>query len=195
MIEILLVLTIIVMVMSIGIPQISRITYQRVASTTRRFVGMMREIRNDAIFLNKIHRLALNFDDHTYWVETQDNFELLSDKMFVPPKKAEKKAGSSEVKDEKPQNFSIADKYGKGPVPLPSGVVFDGILKEREGYLKQGTAYLFFFPSGYAERGIIYLNKEGAESGGYSLLLRPATGKVDIYNGKITDLDAPEPTN
>lgn len=182
LIEILLVLAIISMVTSIGIPAVARLTYQRVASTTRRFVGTLRSVRNDAILLNRIYRLAINFEDQTWWIEKQSQLEQLGTESQAG-KKADPK------KEAPPSNFAIADKYGKKARELPGGVVFDGVLTEQEGLLKQGLVYVHFFPSGYAEQSIVYLNKQGVETGGYSLYVRPANGKIEVFNRRVTSFE------
>lgn len=182
LIEILLVLAIIAMVTSIGIPAVGRLTYQRVAGTTRRFVGVLRSVRNDAILLNRIYRLAINFEDQTWWVEKQNQLELLG---------SDSQAGA--VSDPKrpspPSGFVPAEKYGTKPKELPGGVVFDGILTERDGLLRQGIAYVHFFPSGYAEQSLLYLNKQGVEDGGYSLLVRPANGSIQVFNRRVDNFE------
>lgn len=182
LIEILLVLAIIAMVTSIGIPAVGRLTYQRVAGTTRRFVGVLRSVRNDAILLNRIYRLAINFEDQTWWVEKQSQLELLG---------SDSQAGSipDPKKPAPPSGFVTADKYGSKPKELPGGVVFDGVLTERDGLLKQGIAYVHFFPSGYAEQSLVYLNKQGVESGGYSLYVRPANGSIQVYNRRVINFE------
>jgi general secretion pathway protein H len=183
LIEILLVLGIIAMITSIGIPAVGRLTYQRVAGTTRRFVGTLRSVRNDAILLNRIYRLAIDFESQTWWIEKQAKLELLGSesqgKAAADPKKPAPP----------PSGFSIADKYGKKPRELPGGVVFDGVLTERDGLLRSGLAYIHFFPSGYAEQSIVYLNKQGVETGGYSLYVRPANGKIEVFNRRVQSFE------
>jgi len=183
LIEILLVLALIAMVTSVGIPAVGRLTYQRVAGTTRRFVGTLRSVRNDAILLNRIYRLAIDFENQTWWIEKQSKLELLGTESQGQAAPDPKKPAPS------PSGFSIADKYGKKPRELPGGVIFDGVLTERDGLLKSGLAYVHFFPSGYAEQSIVYLNKQGAEGGGYSLYIRPANGKIEVFNRRVLSFE------
>lgn len=179
-------LAIISMVSSVGIPAISRLTYQRVSATTRRFVGTLRSVRNDAILLNRIYRLAIDFDKQSWWIEKQGQLELLGTDSQIgvkPDPKAKKKVAPP------PTSFAIAEKYGKEPRPLPGGVVFDGVLTEQDGFLKEGLVYVHFFPSGYAEQSIVYLNKEGKNTGGYSLYIRPASGKIEVFNQRVVSFE------
>lgn len=183
LIEILLVLGIIAMVTSIGIPAVGRLTYQRVAGTTRRFVGTLRSVRNDAILLNRIYRLAIDFENQTWWIEKQSRLELLGTES------QSRKPNDPKNPPPPPSGFSIADKYGKKPKELPGGVVFDGVLTERDGLLRTGLAYIHFFPSGYAEHSVVYLNKQGVETGGYSLYIRPANGKIEVFNRRVKSFE------
>lgn len=184
LVEILIVIAIISLVMSMGLPAIQRVTYQRLNATTRKFVGMIRTIRNDAILLNGVYRLAIDFEHAAYWVEVQRKFEMLSDEPEDPKKKPKPKKG-----EPPPSNFVLADKFAKEPVPFPDGVVPEGVLKEKEGLIKQGVAYIHFFPNGFNDQAILYLNKAGAKSEGYSLVIRPTSGRVDIQGGRVNGFD------
>ncbi len=186
LIEILIVMAIIAAVMAIGLPAIQRVTYQRINSTTRKFVGLIRTVRNDAVLLNNIYRLTIDLDKKTYWIETQREQALLSDPVAVDPKKKRGAvAGSS-------SNFNMAPKYNKKPLPMPDGVAFDGVLKEKEGLIKEGMVYVHFFPSGFNEQAILYLKREGTDVVSYSLVIRPTSGKVDIYPQVVNNFEVPK---
>lgn len=173
LIEILIVLAIIALVLSLGMPAIQSVTNQRINSTTRRFTGLIRAIRNDAILLNLIHRLVINFDDQTWWIESQKKFGLLEEE---PPEDGE------EVPD---TNFTYAEKYTTEPRKMPGGVVFSGVRTERDGLISKGVAYVHFFPNGFTEQSILYLSKEGAESVFYSMILRPTSGRIELQPGPV----------
>ena len=125
-------------------------------------MGMTKTIRNDAILLNVIYRLGLDLDENTWWVESQKGL-----KMLIEP-------SESQNEDEEPDsNFVMAEKFSKKPIPLPTGVVFGGILTEKFGLISEGITYVHFFPNGYTEQTILYLKKEGADQVFYSMILRP----------------------
>lgn len=171
--------------MSLGLPAIERVTYMRLNSTTRKFIGLIRTIRNDAILLNSVYRLVIDFENAQYWVESQREFKLLAAEPEEPKKKGKK--GS---KDEPPpSNFTIAEKFGKKPTPMPDGVVIEGVLNERDGLIKQGVAYVHFFPNGFNDQAILQLNKAGAKGEGYSLLIRPTSGRVELHRERLNAFD------
>jgi len=166
--------------MSLGLPAIQQVTSQRINSTTRKMTGLVRSVRNDAVLLNLIYRLAINFDEQTWWIESQKKFALLHDQEEADKKNRKKD-------DETPtdsSNFSFADKYTKEPVKMPAGVVFSGVLTEQEGFNSKGIVYVNFYPNGFVDQSILYLNKEGSENVYYSMILRPNSGKVDLVAGK-----------
>lgn len=181
LIEVLLVLAIISMVMAVGLPAISRVTIFRLNSTARQFSGLIKTIRNDAILLNQAHRLVLNLDKKTYWVEAQTRGGLLNE---LEPQ------GKKKGKDAPPSSFSIADKYSKEARPMPAGVEMSGVYKEKEGQRTDGVVYLHFFPNGINDAAIMYLQKEASPETTLSLLVRPTSGRVDMFREKLKDLNA-----
>lgn len=185
LLEILIVLTIVSIVMAMAMPAISRVTYQRVNSTTRKFVGMTRTIRNDAILLNNIYRLVFDFENKTYWVETQRQFKLIGEEEaeYARKKKNSKKGEAP------PSNFSLAPKYSKEPIKWPGGVSIDGVMKDGVGVINKGLAYIHFFPNGFNEQAIIYINKEGEKTGGYSLWLHSNLGKIDVVRAHLNGFE------
>ncbi len=166
--------------MSLGLPAIQQVTNQRINSTTRKMTGMVRSVRNDAVLLNLIHRLVIDFDEQTWWVETQKKFALLHDEEEAQRK--DRKKGDEVLGDS--ANFNFADKYTKEPVKMPAGVVFSGVVTEQEGFINKGVAYINFYPNGFVDQSILYLNKEGSENVFFSMILRPNSGKVDLVAGK-----------
>lgn len=174
------------MVMALGLPAIQRVTLQKVNSTTRKFIGLIRTVRNDSILLNRVHRLVINFEKKQWWVEEQTQFKLLTDASTEPPPKAKK---GSKADPPPPSNFAMADKFSKEPMPMPSGVEFSGVLKEREGLVKEGMVYIHFFPNGFNDQAILYLNREGSEVVSYSMLLRPNSGRVELYREAVKSFE------
>ncbi len=173
------------MVMSVGLPAISRVTLYRLNSTTRQFVGLIRTIRNDAILLNQTHRLAIDLGKHTYWVESQTRDGLLSEVEENPKDRKTNKKG-----EVPPSQFGIAPKYSKEPRPMPGGVEFTSVFKEREGLRSEGLIYVHFFPNGINDQAILHLAKEGAPETTYSLVIRPTSGRVDIVRDIVKDFNA-----
>jgi|GEM_PF-1077095 len=182
LIEILLVLAIIVLVLSFGMPVVSRITGQNINTSARKLTALIRGVRTDAILLNSIYRLSLDLDKNTYSVESRDGAEPLSELALLSVKRDPK---NPDAVNAAASDFKVVDKYNKEPKNLPPGVVFNGLLKEKEGKIKEGIAYIYFFPNGLNEKAIVYLNSQSAKEGGYSLFVHPTSGKVEFFKQKI----------
>lgn len=190
LLEVLIVLAIISLLISMGLPALQRVTYQKVNSTARKLVGMFRSIRNDAILLNGVHRFGIDFDKKTYWVENQKTLSMLSEDSQYSVKRKKK---SKEEEYSPPEGFSFTEKYSKKPIEFPVGVNFDGVLKEKEGLVQEGIVYIHFFPNGFNEQAIVYVNKAGAQSKGYSVLLRPTLGRVEVFREYLSQFESVAP--
>lgn len=164
--------------MSLGLPAIQAVTGQRINSTTRKLTGLFRSVRNDAILLNLIHRIVIDFDEQKWWIESQKKFSLLEDPEDVAKKKKNKDEPVGDT------NFTFAAKYTKEPLKVPTGVTFSGVLTEKDGFINKGIVYIHYYPNGFSDQSILYLNKEGSDLVFYSMILRPTSGKVDLISGR-----------
>lgn len=189
LVEVLISMAIVVMVMAVGAPVLGRITYQRVNSQARRFVGISRTIRNDSILLSNVYRLVIDIDHSAWWVESQRRNQLISEETEESHRKKEKNKKKTDKEGDQDSNFVLADKYSKKPIALPDNVQFDGVFKEKEGQITKGIAYIHFFPSGFVEQSVIYLNKTGAQTPSYSIVIRSTAGRVEVVNKKVTSFD------
>jgi prepilin-type N-terminal cleavage/methylation domain-containing protein len=181
LVEILIVIAIISTVLAVSIPAIERVTFQRISSTARRFVGLIRTVRNDAVLLNNIYRIGFDMDKNTYWVQSQRQLKTISQKLE-----------SEEQAKAEASNFNFADKYSKQALEMPGGTKVLGVFKEGEGLSQKGAAVIHFFPNGFNEAAIIYLAKEGSDQAAYSLLIHP-TGRAEVQSGLTQSLDEKQP--
>jgi general secretion pathway protein H len=75
--------------------------------------------------------------------------------------------------------------------PLGKGVVIVQVRTEHdEEPIREGRAYLYFWPGGTTERAIVQLKKEGDKDASLTVVVSPLTGRAKIEKGGV---DYPEP--
>jgi len=170
LIEILLVLVIFAGMASIGIPRLYR-TSDNIRKAARNMTALTKEIRNRAKLKNSTYRLVLDMtaEPHRYWVEyivgsRPIPSNLYEEKSSEPISDTEFKKDSTVIKKEK---------------ELPSGLFFGAVetINTKEP-IKQGIAYIHYFPEGFVEASVIQLtNRSGLT---WTLVISPLTGQADI---------------
>lgn len=177
LVEVLVVVSIIAMVLSFGIPTIQRVTNYQLNATTRKFSGLLKTVRDRAVFRNKIHRLVVSFEDQKYWIESQQQLSPIDLAQLEEARKVSLGQSKAEMPD---TGFTLEPRFGKEPTEIPDGLVLDGVYTARDGLLQEGIAYIHFFPNGYNDEAIIFLRKRGGQGSGYALKLNPVTGRAEI---------------
>jgi general secretion pathway protein H len=59
-----------------------------------------------------------------------------------------------------------------------------------EEYVREGRAYLYFWPGGTTERAVVQLKKAGDKEAALTVVISPLTGRAKIEKGAV---DFPEP--
>jgi general secretion pathway protein H len=59
-----------------------------------------------------------------------------------------------------------------------------------EEYVREGRAYIYFWPTGTTERAVVQLKKAGDKEASLSVVLSPLTGRAKVEKGAV---DFPEP--
>jgi len=74
--------------------------------------------------------------------------------------------------------------------PLGDGVELVQVRTEHdEDYVREGRAYIYFWPGGTTERAVVHLKKTGDKETALSVVLSPLTGRAKIEKGAV---DFPE---
>jgi general secretion pathway protein H len=155
-------------------------------------------------------RLVLDFDKKQVSIEEASNSLMLRDKGKEANAGAEP-ASSAEIKAR-----AEADRIIEGPhAPRPSFSKLSDVTGAVEGLttgralgdgvelvlvqtehdqepLREGRAYIYFWPGGTTERAVVQLRKAGDKESALSVVLSPLTGRAQIEKGAV---DLPEPRN
>ncbi len=188
LIEVMVVITIIAAVIAVAAPKMFD-TKAKIKGAVRRIAVLPREIHNAARLYNSTMRLVLSMPEdpskeHSYWVESAPgNVVLLSEDQ---EKEQERLTELQRDKSEQKNNgFSTDPRVMKNPISLPKGLYFVDIeYANRLSAISSGTAYVHFFPQGLVEEALIHISDKKTLN--WSIRINPITGKVDLFDHKVS---------
>lgn len=209
LIEIMVAIMLATVVIAITIPAFNAATDSDLNAVAVRISGASRACFGEAAIKNVTLRMAYDLDANAYWVEAfPGTFQIIGEERDLEEARDAEEDLAEDAKRKKEQE----DRYGgeedmeAAPivatfVPVEVGFVeaqrMSGRLKIKgvrtpqfRQVVTNGKAYTHFFPNGWAERTLVYLE----DSGGSVLTLetQPLTGRVIIHEGELDWPDVDE---
>jgi type II secretory pathway pseudopilin PulG len=117
------------------------------------FVGTLRYAQNQAATTKHRYRLNMDVKENAFWIT---------------------------VEDEKGKFVPDPSSHGQRTF-LPAGVVFLDIYHPERGKVRDGAAYVEFFPTGWADECTIHLQRSEEEI--FTFFVHPLGGKVEVVAG------------
>jgi prepilin-type N-terminal cleavage/methylation domain-containing protein len=196
LIEILVVMGIIALITAISMPSLLSYFQVSLNSASRELASSINEAYNASVITGRVYRLAYQFKDNTYWVESGPAQALLDTAATRERAERKKKLLSlSQFKDEKKDEekdskFKLDKTITRSKLKLPSGVEFEDIMHQQgaQELIKEGIAYTHFFPSGMSERTIIHLKDRSDHRS--SLVISATLGVTDLYDRRVEGAEA-----
>ncbi|MBI2608373.1 MAG: hypothetical protein HYW47_02105 [Deltaproteobacteria bacterium] len=156
--ELLIVAGLMLVITYFGLNMVRKKTPYLIKSESRKLVGLIQHLYNQAILTNQTLRLAIDLDKETLWVEQAQGSQL------------------SELK------FSQSQKSAYRKKKLARELKFkDVFLVPLNKKLDTGVAYIHFFQHGQAEDAIIHLID--LQNVNYTLKIAPLTGETEVHVG------------
>lgn len=169
-IEIIAVIAIVSLIAVLGVPQIKRVFRTNLRGASAEISSVIRYAYDSSVMKGKIHRMVFDIDKAMYYIEMSTDNKLIEE---IAPEKDEEE----EIEE---SNFIKISGYIREK-KLPGGVFFDSVEKKRNSLtIKEGLAYLYFFPHGMTEDVIIRLRGKTEDMGFYSLKVNQVTGRTKI---------------
>lgn len=180
----------------------------RLRATATLIVSSVRYGLTRANATGKPTRLVLDFDKKQVSIEEAATSLMLRDKSkdpsagAAPASSAEAKARAEadriiEGPHAAPARFSKLADVGGAVEELANGrSLGDGVelvqvrTEHDEVALREGRAYIYFWPGGTTERAIVQLKKAGDKETALTIVLSPLTGRAKIEKGAV---EFPEP--
>ena len=192
LLELMVVVVLLAGLLAIVIPAISSIAGSNVKSEATRFAGFCHEVYARAAILGITHRINIDLDNQTYWVEIKEGdagtispeigYEELMKNFIAKGKEEAKKSFEYQYV---PQYKEISGPLGEKNT-LGKNIVFHGAWVEGMPEIaRTGTVSIYFFSGGYTQASFVSLAQKGDEEDtAIYVALSPLTGDVSIDLGE-----------
>lgn len=118
-----------------------------------------------------------------FWVESSSRAELIPTAEESERYKDEKKSAKEGDETSNHDGFQPDTSIMKKPKTLPDKFTIEEIeYGAREQSVKNGIAYVHFFPSGLVEEAVVHIGN--GDSYNWSIYFQPLTGVVDVHSAK-----------
>jgi general secretion pathway protein H len=190
LIELLVVLGVIGLFSAMAVPAVDAITGANARKSASELAGAMRYLFDTAALRHATCRLALDVDGRAWWAECapgragiardaerEDDDERSLEERFPDERDAEARKLLARTK------FGSFEDRLVQKRELPGSTAFGPISVEgRRGAVEEGTAYVYFFAGGRAQRAHVPI-ADGSTR--YTVVLEPFTGRARVKPGDV----------
>ena len=211
LLEVLIAVGLLAVVGGVVVRSIRVATRSDVRQAAGKIGGAVKYLFDRASTTGKIHRLVFDLDSGRYWAEVSDDkFLLPREKETEESRAAELEKRAREDEEEKRKQEESArssnDRYAPNPEKYQpsewkpkrarfqpvkestarpvklSRVKVAGVWSPRSADLvREGKAYVYFFPLGFTEAAWLHVTNEKGE-GGYTVAVHPLTGRTRVWD-------------
>jgi general secretion pathway protein H len=189
LVELMVVVAVIGLLAAMAVPALESVTGANARKAAGELAGSMRYLFDTAALRHATCRLALDLDGRTWWAE------CAPERTGVAPDP--ERAGSEKTleerfpaeKDAEVRKLLARSKFGAfedrlvGKRELPGRAAFGPVHVEgRREAIEKGTAYVYFFPGGQAQRAWVPL-ADGNNL--YTIVVEPFTGRARVMPGAV----------
>jgi general secretion pathway protein H len=190
LIELLVVIGVISLFAALAVPAVEAITGANARKSAAELAGAMRYLFDTAALRHATCRLALDLDAREWWAECAPGRAGIA---RDPEREADaERALSDRFPDERSEEvrkllakteFGAFEDRLVGKRELPGSTAFGPVSVEgRRGKLEGGTAYVYFFAGGRAQRAHVPV-ADGSNR--YTVVLEPFTGRARVRTGDV----------
>ncbi len=212
LIEVLIVMALLALILSAVVIGSGQLASTRMRKSATMITGAIRVGFSRASATSKTVRLVMDYGESAIWLEEGDQPHLVQSKDLTgtggaaAATEAERLAldeGNRLLKGPTPPRTAFreidamglaASEPGKGHKPLERGIKFyQAQMQHDDKPIKEGRAYLYFWPGGMTERAAITLRigESEDERDAITLIVAPLTGKVTIKDG-VAEIPNPQ---
>jgi len=188
LIELIVVVGIIVLLAGLAAPALGSLTGANAREAAGRLAGGMRYLFDTAALRRATCRLALDPATRTWWAECAEGAATIEKDPRAREDDEELASRFSDEKDAETRRLLAKTRFGAfsdrlvARRELPGKAGFGKIHVEGRDDAGTGTAYVYFFPGGRAQRAVVPV-VDGSNV--YSIVVEPFTGRARVVNGPV----------
>ncbi len=184
-----MVLALLGLLLSVGLPKMDRITRANVRTGVRRLGALVRYCYDQSVLTGKMHRISFNLADGKEVSEQSWKLEMaMGDALPEEQLKEEFGLSSSSSSSSEGETQSATQPFvpaaEAGKHYLPKGIKIVQVKSWRLGEnaaITQGPIAVYCFPNGFVDDATIYLQEQNKPQSAYFIVkTRSLTGRVDI---------------
>ena len=202
LIEIMVAIMLATLVIAVAIPAFNAATDSDLNAVAVRISGASRACFGEAAIKNVTLRMAYDLDANAYWVEAfPGTFQIIGEERDLEEARdeEEEKAEDEKRRQEQEDKYGGAEDQEAAPIvpkfvpvevafveaqQIPARLKIKGVRTPQfRQVVTTGKAYTHFFPNGWAERTLVYLEDKGGSV--LTLETQPLTGRVIIHEGEL----------
>lgn len=202
LIEIMVAVMLATVLLAVTVPAFNAATDSDLNAVAVKIAAANRMCFGEAAIKNVTLRVAFDLDAQAYWVEAYSGtFQVIAEERDLDEVRdeEEEKKEEDKRKREQEERFGAPEDAEAAPlvptfVPvqvgflepqqMPRRIRIKGIRTPQfRQVVEDGKAYTHFFPNGWAERTLVYLEDRGGSV--LTLETQPLTGKIVIHEGEL----------
>lgn len=182
-------MSIVALLAALAVPAVESVTGANARKAAGELAGSMRALFDTAALRHATCRMALDLEKRAYWAECAPGRagvsarpdreaddrtlqERFPDEKDADVRRLLAKTAFGQFKDRLVQRRELPGSAGFGPVHVEG----------RRDAVEQGTAYVYFFAGGQAQRAYVPI-VDGRHL--YTIVLEPFTGRARVVAGKV----------
>lgn len=189
LVELMIVVAVIGLLAALVVPAVESLSGANARKAASELAGSMRALFDSAALRHATCRLALDLDQRSWWAECAAGAVGVAKDLDRANADASLAERFPDEKDEELRRLLARTDFGAfedrlvKKRELPGKTGFGAIHVEgRRGAVDHGTAYVYFFPGGQAQRAWIPV-QDGTNL--YTVLVEPFTGRSRVVAGKV----------
>jgi general secretion pathway protein H len=189
LVELMIVIGIIALITASVMPALASLTGADARKAAGELGGSLRYLFDTAALRHATCRMALDLDGRAFWAECAQGKAGISKKEEEEPTDEELERRFPDEADAEQRRLLAKSRFGAFSdrlLPrreLPGKVAFGEVTVEgRQDPVTKGTAYVYFFPGGQAQRAFVPV-VDGKNL--YTVVLEPFTGRARVVSGKV----------